>query len=189
MTAAARFAPLSIDAMLSPIWRGLSLAPFAPRAALRVIEDLDALDRVEIQLGGIDPTPDEILRQFVIQSAGGAHFQIAYAHAPEGGATPFAIIGVAEALAVGTGSVALIARDHRAWARPLRRLAAGLRADLPTAMCRSGLRRLEARCWSAHPTAPRLLRAIGFAFETELRGFALSSAPWLQFSLTPNEGA
>jgi hypothetical protein len=188
MTAAARFAHAARTSMTSPVWQGISLAPFEPIAALRVIEDLDPIDRLEVQLGGIQPTPGEMLRQFIIQQAGGAHLQIVYAHRTEGGAEPFAILGVAEALASCTGSAALIARDHAAWARPLRHLCAGLRADLPAAMAAAGFRRIEARCWSGHPTAQRLLRGIGFAFETELHGFGLSETHWLQFAIVPEKG-
>jgi hypothetical protein len=189
MSAAARFAPLARHAPRGRAWRGLSLGEFQPRAALRVIEDLDPLDMLELRLGGVTPTTDEILRQMLIQQASGAYFQIAYAHRPEGGAEPFAILGIAEALASCTGSAALIARDHVAFARPLRRLCAGLRADLPTVMAATGFRRVEARCWSGHPTAPHLLRAIGFKFETELHGFGLSETHWLQFAIVPEKGA
>lgn len=189
MTAAARFARAGRPPMTSRGWRGISLAEFEPIAALRVIEDLDPIDRLEVHLGGVTPSAGEILRQFVIQQAGGAHLQIAYAHRPEGGAEPFAILGVAEVLASGTGSAALIARVHGQWAGPLRRLCLGLRADFPRAMAIAGFRRVEARCWSGHPTAAHLLRGIGFEFETELHGFGLSETHWLQFAIVPEKGA
>jgi len=190
MTAAARFAPILPQLLTrARAWRDLSLAPFELLSALRVIEDLDRMDRLEIQLGGVDPTPDAILRQFVLQDATGSHLQIVWRHRPEGGAEPFAIVMIDELLARGTASAALIARDHVRFAAPLRRLVAGLRADLPGAMAQSGLRRLECRCWAEHPTAPGLLTAIGFAFETELHGFGLSQTPWLQFALVPEKGS
>jgi hypothetical protein len=175
--------------MRSRAWRHLSLTAFDPAPALRVLDGLDLHDRQEVHMGfGIDLTPGQLLRGLLSQELTGGHLAIAWHHAPEGGAAPFAIVGVARGAAAGSGVASLIARDHLQWHPAIRRLVIALRDDLPGWMLSNGFRRIEARCWTKHPTAAELLRGMGFVFETEIHGFGVTSSPWAQFALVPERG-
>jgi len=53
----------------------------------------------------------------------------------------------------------------------LARLAVAIRQRIPAFAVKTGINRIEARCWAGHPTASRLLAAMGFAHEADMRGF------------------
>ncbi|MEC9435152.1 MAG: hypothetical protein VYD87_19800 [Pseudomonadota bacterium] len=175
-----------IDGLTSPAWRGLSLAALEPGPALAVLADLDRHDRTEAGFAlGSRFEPGEALRQILRQEAAGALFFTVWSHAPAGGAMPFAIGGFSPVYMPGCVAGALLARDHRRWRRPLARLALALRVDLPGWARARGVDRIEARCWSSHPTAPGLLGAIGFAREAAVPRFVNDPAPLQQFALLP----
>ncbi|SDW15693.1 hypothetical protein SAMN05444336_101269 [Albimonas donghaensis] len=175
-----------IDGLRSPAWRGLSMEPLAPAPALAVLTDLDAHDRMEAAFTlGSHFDAGDALRQLICQEAAGGLFFTVWRHAPEGGALPFALVGFSPVYMPGCFAGALLARDHRRWRRPLAQLAAAMRADLPAWAQARGVARIEARCWSSHPTAPALLTAIGFAREATVPRFIDDPAPLQQFALLP----
>ncbi|MDF2235382.1 hypothetical protein P2H44_22735 [Albimonas sp. CAU 1670] len=173
-------------------WRDLSLTPLTCGPALRVLQELDPQDRREAgcALNG-DASPDFLLREFLRRQGEGGHVFVAWSHRPEGGADPFAILGVAAIIASGVGSAALLARRHDRWRPQLRALAFALRVDLPPWARLQGFHRLEARSWSDHPTAGTLLGAIGFRHELRLVGFAAGGADFDLYALStrPSPGA
>lgn len=84
---------------------------------------------------------------------------------------PFAVGMLANTGQAGVAQAALLARDHAVFRVALGRLAHVLRASLPE-FCRSrGIHRVEARSWAGHPTAGRLLGALGFTHECDMPGF------------------
>lgn len=174
-------------------WRDLSLTELAPRNALTVLEDLDPHDEIEagLAMGWQHDLVGSILADMLLSRRAGGVIQIAWSHLGAGGAAPFAILGVAPALAPGVGVAALLARPHHRWRGALRSLAFALRADLPTWAAAHGFHRLEARSWTGHPSAARLLSAIGFAREARMPGFAAGVADFDLYALTtrPQPGA
>lgn len=89
---------------------------------------------------------------------------------------PFAVLALANTGQAGVGQAALLARDHGAFRVALARLAVMIRRGLPGFTREHGIHRIEARSWGDHPTAGRLLAAIGFRHEAEMPGFGVSGA-------------
>lgn len=85
--------------------------------------------------------------------------------------TPFAVFGLVNSGQAGVAEAALLARDHAACRFDLARLCVTLRRAMPGWCAERGVRRIEARAWTCHPTAARLLRALQFHAETVMPGF------------------
>lgn len=146
----------------------IQLRPWDDLAAYAVFRALDACDLMEAELvrgqacGGLGLWADwrslEPLRlaSFVALTAGG---------------TAFAVFGLVNSGQAGVAGAALLARDHRTFRQPLARLALALRDELPGFARARGVHRIEARSWSDHPSAPRLLTALGFRREARMPGF------------------
>jgi hypothetical protein len=90
---------------------------------------------------------------------------------PHPGAIPFAVGCLLATGQAGVAQAAFLARDHRQFRRPIGAAAAAIRRALPGLARDLHLRRIEARCWREHPTAPDFLSALGFWLEAEMRGF------------------
>ncbi len=151
----------------------VTIEPFNPALARCVLSDLDENDRLEAQLmrgdmaGGYDLLTDWMM----IQRQGAACF-IGYCDDPE--PSPIAVLAIVPDTVPGLGHVAMLARDHRRWKRQLVSLVRQIRRRLPVQAQHMGLHRLEARSWVGHPTAPTLLRAIGFTPDATMTGFGFS---------------
>jgi len=142
------------------------LHPFHPVAATEIFRDLDGWDRAEAEVTlGFDLGPEDMAAYW--QGLDG--FALYHAVASTGG-QPFAVVSLSSAGMAGCGQAALMARDHRRFRRPLASLALRVRAELPALARRLNLTRIEARSWAAHPTAPRILRALDFTHECDLAG-------------------
>lgn len=100
------------------------------------------------------------------------------------GDRPFAVLALGNTGQGGVGQVALLARSHARFRRPLRELVARIRRGLPDECRARGIHRLEARCWDAHPTAAHLLTLIGFRHECRMPGFGLGQHDFHQFAWT-----
>jgi len=87
------------------------------------------------------------------------------------GATPFAVGCLTHTGQAGVAQAAFLARDHARYRREIAGAGAMIRRALPGFARDTGLRRIEARCWRGHPTAPDFLMMLGFDLEAEMRGF------------------
>lgn len=90
--------------------------------------------------------------------------------------TPFAVACLSHTGQAGVVQAAFLARDHRRFRLPIARAAVAIRAGLPEFCAARGIRRIEARCWADHPTAPDFLYSLGFAPEAVMDGFGASGA-------------
>ena len=170
-------------------WRDLSLGPLHLWPAMDVLGHLDYSDWWEATLAlGREPDGDLLVRELLRREAEGAHAFVVWKHNPGGGATPFAVLAVVQLVAQGVGSACLLSKNHLMWPGPLRMLAYALRRDLPAWAAAHGFHRLEARSWAAHPSAPRLLRAIGFEREARMPGFAANGEAFDLFALSTRPG-
>ena len=84
---------------------------------------------------------------------------------------PFAVLALGHTGQAGVAQAALLAADHDRHRRALARLAIEIRRKMPAFAIETGINRIEARCWGGHPTASRLLTAMGFAHEADLPGY------------------
>lgn len=106
------------------------------------------------------------------------------AYTGQSATTPFAVFGLSNTGQAGVAAAALLARDHRKFRLPLARLACVFRTSLPAEARARGIRRIEARAWAGHPTASRLLTALGFTHEADMGGFGPDgSQTYRQFAL------
>lgn len=83
----------------------------------------------------------------------------------------FAVIALAHSGFYGVAQAALLAREHAKWRGPIARAAVLIRRRLDSFCGETGIRRIEVRSWSGHPTACNLLSSIGFAKEHTALGF------------------
>lgn len=103
----------------------------------------------------------------------------------------FAVFMLVNTGQAGVAAAALLARDHARHRRPLAQLAATLRRNMSGYCADRGIHRIEARAWADHPTASQLLGTLGFAHETDMRGFGprgravFRQFAWVAPSLAP----
>jgi hypothetical protein len=149
----------------------IQLRPYDDLSAMAVLQRLDVNDRLEAEI--IRGAATTALALFGDWRAMQAHHVASYVvHTdPAHGANPFAVLAIANSGQAGVANAALLARDHRAWRRPLAVLALHLRNVMPQWCFERGINRVEARTWAGHPTASSLLIGIGFTFEAEMPGF------------------
>lgn len=156
--------------------------PFTSLAAMAVFRQLDASDQMEAELLRGAPTPALDLFADWRGAAQGCLINLVFETAA---GTPFAVLALAHTGVAGVAQAALLARDHARYRRHLAELAVLIRARMPGWCVEHGVRRVEARCWASHPTAPRLLRHLGFVMEAPMFGFGgHGRATFLQFAAT-----
>ncbi len=151
----------------------VTLAPFNPPDALRVFEMLDENDQLEAEvMRGDKALPYDMLADWMALEKQGAACFVAQVAPPY--AEPIAVMAIVRGGTPGLGHAAMLARDHRIWRRALVPAARAIRDGFPAQARAMGLHRIEARSWAGHPTAPSLLRAIGFELDAEMIGFGHS---------------
>lgn len=145
--------------------------PFEDLAAWSVFQRLDPHDHLEAEfVRGASATPLALFCDW--RNAVGIHCVSLIAHTDaKRGSIPFAVFALANTGQAGVAQGALLARSHETFRRPLGALASRIRAQFPQYCAELGIHRIEARCWSNHPTAASLLRAIGFRHECDMPGF------------------
>jgi hypothetical protein len=162
----------------------IQLRPPEPLALSAVLSRLDLHDQIEAELiRGRAATGLELFADWWAMRGAwvGSHV---FATAPSRGAAPFAVGALVNTGQAGVAQAALLARDHARFRRPLAELALRLAVELPEFCQARGIHRVEARCWAAHPSAPRFLTMIGFAREVDMPGFgADGSQLFSQFAL------
>ena len=152
----------------------IALRPWDDALALHVFSDLDVNDALEAQLMlGDEARP---LPLWAAWRAAGPASLIAVR-----GERAFAVMALTP-FAVGAATVAMLARDHRRWRAELRQLVRHWRREWPAYAAARGVTRAECRSWSGHPTAGRLLAAIGFHLEARLPGFAGGGVDFDQYA-------
>jgi RimJ/RimL family protein N-acetyltransferase len=79
----------------------------------------------------------------------------------------------------------MLACNHVKYRRALISAAIRIKREMPAFCAEAGIHRVEARCWHGHPTAAKFLKAVGFDFETNMRGFGgQGTASFDQFAWT-----
>lgn len=147
----------------------IRVRPWEDLAALAVFHRLDVSDHIEAELArGVTYTAPGLFADWRMAQAQGFLSLVAHTH-PQG--RPFAVIALGQTGVSGVAQAALLAADHQRHQIDLARLAISIRQKMPAFAAETGLTRIEARCWAGHPTAARLLAAMGFAHEADLRGF------------------
>lgn len=161
----------------------ITLRPFEDYAALAVFRALDVHDHMEAEaVRGASCTS---LALFADWRAAQAHGPLSIIAHTGPAARPFAVITLGNTGQAGVADAAMLACDHRRHAVALARLAVTIRKGLPTFARDTGISRIEARSWACHPTAARLLTAMGFTHDCDMPGFGGSGhATFRQFAWT-----
>lgn len=146
----------------------ITARPWEDLAAVAVFRQLDAADHLEAEL--VRGAPAQGLGLWADWRAVAGH-RLLDLVLHTGAGTPFAVLGLSHTGQAGVASAALLARNHARFARPLAQAVVLIRARMPAWCADTGVRRIEARSWTGHPTAGRLLSAIGFAAEADMPGF------------------
>lgn len=155
------------------------LQPWSDHGGWAVLSDLDLDDALEAALyRGDDADPLALFADWRAANAWRASSLVATGR----GGRPFAILGVMATGMKGVAQAALLSRSRARHGRELAELAVQLRAGLPAFAGERGLTRIEARAWAGHPTASRLLAALGFTHEADLKGFAGGPIVFRQFA-------
>lgn len=146
----------------------IRVRPFDSLSAIAVFRQLDPSDQLEAELvrGAPSPALDLFAGWWAVSRA-----SLLNLVAETAAGTPFAVLALAHTGVHGVAEGALLARDHARFRRSLAELAAAIRARMPAWCAEHGVQRIEARCWAGHPTAARLLAAIGFDHDADLPGF------------------
>lgn len=92
------------------------------------------------------------------------------------GRQPFAVLGLSNTGQAGVAQAAMLARDHKKYARALAIAGVLIRRQMPTFCEENGIHRVEARAWADHPTASKFLTVCGFSHETDMPGFGANGA-------------
>ncbi len=148
----------------------VTLEPFTPEAALQVLTKLDEMDQFEAQLmRGDEADSYELLAGWMALRQQGAACFVGVVDGQ-----PIAVMAIVPGVTPGLGHAAMLACDHKQWKRGLVALVRLIRDGFPAQARVMGLHRIEARSWAGHPTAPSLLRAIGFELEAHMVGLGQS---------------
>lgn len=162
----------------------IKLAPYDDTAALAVFRALDVNDQREAELirGDLPANPFQLWADWRAAQAWRVLSMMAYTG--QAGTVPFAVFGLSHTGQAGVAAAALLARDHGLYRRQLQELGSAIRVKLPDEARARGIRRIEARAWAHHPTASRLLFALGFDHEADMAGFGPDgSHVYRQFAL------
>ncbi len=145
----------------------IELRPFDDLSGYAVLANLDRADHLEAELTrGAATTGLGLFADWRAVQGGQVISHIALSNG-----TPFAVFCLGHTGQGGVAQAALLARDHRRWHMPLARLVVAIRMHMPRFCAEQGIRRVEARGWADHPTAHRILTAIGFTHECDMPGF------------------
>jgi len=144
----------------------VTLHPFHHVAATEVFRGLDPWDEAEAEVALGVALPPERMAEAWGQLADLSFYQAIAAWRGQ----PFAVFSLSSAGMAGNASAALMARDHRRFRRPLAELALRIRAEMPGFAASLNINRIEARSWAPHPSAPRILKALGFVPECDVPG-------------------
>lgn len=162
----------------------IGLQPYDDHGAMAVFRHLDPYDLIEAQLvRGEAVTHLGLFGDW--RAMHGAWIASLILTTRADGGTPFAVLAVGHTGQAGVAQAAFLARDHIRYRVPIARAGVLIRQRLFGFMAERGIRRLEARCWADHPTAPTFLSQLGFRQEAEMIGFggALDPAVFLQFAI------
>lgn len=151
----------------------LQVMPWADELALPVFQFLDHYDLLEAAMvrGEGPVTGHGLWADWRAMNAARAVSHVACVERAGGRIVPFAVLGIANTGQGGVAQAALLCRAHRTFRREIAMLGILLRRELPAFAATTGIRRIEARSWSHHPTAGRLLSALGFELEAIMPGF------------------
>ena len=148
----------------------IRLRPWEDLAAMAVFHRLDVNDHIEAELvRGASCTALGLFADWRMAQAQGPVSLVAVTGPAD---RPFAVLCLGHTGQAGVAQAALLAADHSRHRVALARLAVAIRQRMPAFAAETGINRIEARCWAGHPTAARLLTAMGFAHEADLPGFA-----------------
>lgn len=152
----------------------IRVRPFEDLAAMAVFRQLDMHDQIEAELvRGVAYTSLGLFAEWRMAQAQGPLSLIAHTGAAE---RPFAVFCLGHTGQHGIAQGALLAAWHDRNRMPLARLALAIRDKMPAFAAETGIHRIEARCWGGHPTASRLLAAMGFRHEADMPGFGPGGA-------------
>jgi hypothetical protein len=161
----------------------IQVRPWEDLAAMAVFNRLDLHDQVEAEL--VRGASCTALGLFADWRAAQAHAALSLVIHSGPAARPFAVLCLGHTGQAGVAEAALLAADHTRHRIDLARLAVTIRARMPGWCAQVGMNRIEARCWLQHPTAARLLTAMGFDHEATLPGFGRDGrATFRQFAWT-----
>jgi hypothetical protein len=147
----------------------IRVCPWDDLAALAVFNRLDVHDHIEAEIvRGTVYTAPGLFADWRMAQGQGPLSLIARTH-PAG--RPFAVIALGNTGQAGVAQAALLAADHDRHRLDLARLAVAIRQRMPAFAAETGINRIEARAWAGHPTAARLLAAMGFTHEADLPAF------------------
>lgn len=159
----------------------VTLQPWSDHAGWAVLGDLDLDDALEAALWrGDDAAPLALFADWRAANGWRAGSWVATGR----GGRPFAILGLMPTGAAGVAQAALLSRSHQLHRRELAQLAVTLRAELPGFAAERRITRIECRAHARHPTASRLLEAMGFRHEADLPGFGGGAIVFRQFAWT-----
>lgn len=152
----------------------IEVRPFEDLAAWSVFQRLDPHDHLEAEfVRGAPATPLALFCDWRAAQPIQCVSLVIQTDARHG-AVPFAVLCLANTGQAGVAQAALLARSHEHFRRPLAALAAQIRSRFPAVCAELGIHRIEARCWSNHPSAAILLDRIGFRHECDMPGFGKS---------------
>lgn len=165
----------------------ITVRPYEDLAAHAVLSRLDPMDFLEAEVTrGRATSALELFADWRAMNPARLASWVLFTGAGE----PFAVVGLSHTGAAGVAAAAMLARDHVRYRLPLAQAASAMRRGLPDWAAETGVRRIEARAWGAHPGACRLLTRIGFAFETILPGYGPAGRDrFVQFAWTQTPAA
>lgn len=149
----------------------IRVRPFEDLAAMAVFRQLDLNDHIEAELvRGVSYTALGLFAEWRMAQAQGPLSLVACTGPAE---RPFAVFCLGHTGQAGVAQGALLAAHHDRHRMALARLALAIRDKMPAfcAQIDPPIHRIEARCWAGHPTAARILAAMGFAHEADMPGF------------------
>ncbi|MBY5988206.1 hypothetical protein [Roseovarius atlanticus] len=148
----------------------IDLSGFTNLAGMAVLGHLDVNDLIEAQLvRGHQADHLDLFTDWKVMQAGAVVSLIL--SDPKTGGRPFAVLALGNTGQAGVAQAALLSKCHVRNRRSLARAALQIRARLPIFCEEVGIFRIEARCWSDHPTAPTFLHHCGFHPEVDMPGF------------------
>ncbi|MGI3163080.1 hypothetical protein [Pseudooceanicola sp. 200-1SW] len=149
----------------------IDLRPFNETEALQVFRFLDPMDHMEAEL--VRGAAVNHLRLFADWCAmqGAQVLSLVLATKPGPAGVPFAVLTLCHTGQARVAQAALLARDHGRFRRSLAEAAVLIRRRLPGFCEELGIRRIEARSWTDHPSARSFLEGCGFHHECHMPGF------------------
>jgi len=164
--------------------RAIGIRAYDDHGAMAVFRDLDPHDLAEAQIvRGEDATHLALFADWRAMRPAWIASHVLTARGQ-----PFAVLAVSHTGQAGVAQAAFLSRDHRRFRTAIARAAVMIRAGMPGWAVEHGIRRIEARCWGGHPTAPDFLYAIGFTPECAMSGFGPDGrAEFAQYAFIPSQ--